>query len=271
MSFIGAIQQAIADIGPWFIKNKNIGTFIQAASSVLDSAAISLDEGLRLSQPLRGDVSALEVLAKDRGIRLYGAEPIASQRVRLASWLPLHRQRGTHQGEMRHSQPYFLPDIPMFRIVHQAGNGISADWHTLDGTGTYTWHRSIPSNWNYDGQTAKWSRFWCILYAPSSVLHASHWDDGGHWDGGGVYDGVFTATVADMVAMIKEWKAPHSRLAGYIIATDPASFNPAATAVTDPTGWTSLPVGNWGAPITGPPASHFTRLPSALWVYEDNP
>lgn len=271
MSYVGAIQALITRVGPWFTKNKNIGTFLEATGITLDSAIQSLDQGLRLSQPLRCDVSAFPVLAKDRSMRIYPAEPEASKRLRLAQWKQLHRQRGTHQGEMRHSQPYFLPDTPIMRIVHQDGAGASATWHTLGADGTYTIHRATPSNWNYDGQTAKWSRYWVITYAPSAILDVARWDDGGTYDGGEVYDGLLTSAAQDLVSMILEWKSAHSRMAAYILATDPASFNPAATAVTDPTGWTSLPIGNWGSPLSPPPVAVNTRPPTALWVYEDNP
>lgn len=268
-SYIGAIQEFIARIGPWFLHNKNIGTFLESVAVTLDSSVLSLEQGLKLSQPLRCDVSALPVLSKDRSLRIYATEPTVSQRLRLARWLQLHRQRGTHQGEMRHSQPYFLPDTPMMRIVHQAGDGSSATWHTLAADGTYSVHRSTPSNWNYDGATSKWSRFWVVTYAPAAILSATHWDDGHHWDDGSVWGGVLATIAQDLVAMILEWKAAHSRLGAYILATDPASFDPTATAATLGDGSTTLPVGNWGSAFSGPPTVHPTRLGSAIWIYED--
>jgi hypothetical protein len=72
----------------------------------------------------------------------------------------------------------------------------------------------------------------------------------------------------DISAMIQEAKAGHSQLQGYILATDPASFDPTATSVLMPDGWTTLPVGNWGSPTSGPPDSVHTRPPTAVWIYE---
>ncbi len=274
MPFVGKFQRFMGQVGPWFIHGKNIGTFLEAVGAAFDTAITSLDQGLRLSQPLRCDVSALPVLAKDRGIRLYPTEATSSKRLRLSKWLELHRTRGTHIGEMKHSQPYFLPNTPVMRIVHQDGGGATATWWTLEADGTAEIVQTTPSNWKYYQDASKWSRFWVILYAPANFLDLATWDDGSTYDGGtDFYDGLINAQVAqDLVQMILEWKAPHSRLAGYIIATDPTSFDPSGTATTDPTGWTSLPTaGNpWYPAATPPPVSHRTRLPSAVWIYEDN-
>lgn len=269
MSFyVGQIQRLINEISPWFLRRRNIGTFLQSCAIVADTAVSSLDLGLRLSQPLRCSADALPGLSYDRSIRLYPNESQMSKRQRLAKWLVLHRQRGTHIGEMRHVQPYFLPETPMIRIVHQDGAGASATWHTLAGDGTYTKHKQVPSNWDYDGRTAQWSRWWAIVYVPASFISTHHYDDGCAWDDPGlVWDGFSAAVAADVVAMFREWKSAHSRLQAVIFATDPASFDPTATPATLADGSTTLPIaGNWirsqAADGTRP------RLHTAQWVYE---
>jgi hypothetical protein len=264
--FVGTIQRLVARVGPWFLHSRNIGRFLQAFAVNYDNSITSLQQGLALSQPYRADPSALPVQSLDRTIRLYPSEPEASKRMRLANWLQLHRRRATCYGQLLQSQPYFLPERPIMRIVHQDGAGASATWWTIDGTGQLSKHKAVPSNWDYDGQTEKWSRYWVILYAPASFLGS--YDDGSVYDGGAVYDGVMTQIASDVAAMILESKAGHSRLQGYIVATDPASFDPTSTAVVDPAGWSSLPVGNWGTPSSPPPDSVFTRLPTAIWIYE---
>lgn len=267
MGFGGTIQAIAGRLGPWFINNKNLSTFKQALGLTYDAAIYELSQGLRLSQPLRCDESALPVLSRDRSIRIYPTEPVDSQRIRLAQWLPLHRTRGTHIGELKHSQPYFLPDTPVMRIVHQDGAGASATWHTIGADGSYSLHRATPSNWNYDGQTSKWSRWWVITYIPAALLNLAHYDDGSAYDSGLIYyDGVRTQVARDLVAMMLEWQSAHSRMQAYILATDPASFDPTSTSTTSPDGWTSLPVGNWGSPISS--GGVRTRPPSALWIYE---
>jgi hypothetical protein len=154
------------------------------------------------------------------------------------------------------------------RIVHQDGAGASATWWSIAVDGSLSEYKAVPSNWNYDGQTAKFSRFWVILYVPVAIFNVAHYDDGGLYDGGEVYDGMITQIAQDITDMILESKGAHSRIQGYILASDPASFDPTATAVTSPDGWTSLPVGNWGTAMSGPPDSVYTRLPTAFWIYE---
>ncbi len=270
MSYVGTIQALISRIGPWFIHQRNIGRFLEAVAVTLDGGITSLDYGLRLGQPLRCDVSALPELAKDRTLRLYPSESELSKRTRLSKWLQLHRTRGTCAGQLKHAQPYFLPDMPVMRIVHQDGAGASASWWTIGASGEIDFHLQTPSNWNYDGTTPGWSRYWVIVYPPAGTFGGiPTYDDGGLYDGGEVYDGIDNLQKArDMIEMFLEWKAGHSRMQAYILATDPASFDPTSTAVTDPAGWTSMPVGNWGQAMSPPPVAVKTRLPTALWIYE---
>lgn len=268
MTFLGKFQRYLSDLGPYFLRNKHIGAFLDSTALIYDSAAQTLELGLRMGQPLNCDVSALPILRKDRGIRLYPSESEESQRQRLSDWLMLHRQRGTHQGEMRHSQGYFGDAAPIMRIVHQSGGASPiATWHTLRGDGSYEVYHRAASNWNWDGQTSHWSRFWVICYAPADYVSGITYGDGSHYGDGSFYGGAANPTIAaDLVAMINDWKSAHSVLAGYIIATEPGSFNPALAPVTHAPGYTSLPNGNWGQPITA--AGVRTRLPSALFVYD---
>jgi len=269
MSFVGTIQRLTTRVGPWFLHSRNIGRFMQAFSIVYDNAITALQQGLALAHPLRCDPSAFPVLSLDRTIRLYPSEPESSKRTRLATWLQIHRRRATHLGELLHSQPYFLPEHPVMRIVHQDGAGLSATWWSIAADGSLSEYKAEPSNWDYDGQTYKYSRFWVILYVPTSIFTLTHWDDGSLYDGGAVfYDGMITQIARDIAAMILESKAGHSQLQGYILATDPTSFDPTSTAVVSPDGWTTLPIGNWGTPISGPPVSVHTRPPTAVWIYE---
>lgn len=269
--FVGAVQALLARVGPYFLHNKNVGTFLESLGHLYDDGLESLEQGLDLSNPLVCDSSAFPILSVDRGIRLYPAETSESKRLRLSQWWQLHRGRGTHVGELKHAQPYFLPDIPIIRIVHQDGAAGRATWWTIDGAGAVSIVKKTPSNWNYDAQPTKWSRWWAIIYIPASLIDLWHWDDGNLWDTDGLWDGVTAAVAQDIVNLFLEWHSAHSRLAAVILATDPASFDPTAAAVTDPTGWTSLPVGNWGSPISPPPVSVHTRPPTAVWLYESNP
>lgn len=267
-TFVGAIQQFVANVGPWFLHNKHIGGFLEATALIYDESLQTLDLGLRSGQPLRCDEEVLPILGRDRSIPFFPGESVESKRRRLAAWKQLHRTRGTHVGEMRQSQPYFLPEAPLMRIVHQSGGASPiATWHTLAPDGSYSIHRATPSNWNWDGQTSKWSRFWVILYVPTSFASLIRYGDGHRYGDGSVYAGTASPVISqDLVNMILNWKSAHSALWGYCLATDPTSFDPTASIVVDPAGWSSLPNGNWGQPLTS--AGVRTRLPSALWIYD---
>lgn len=273
-AWVGQLQRLISEItaaGPWWIAQKNVGAFLESVAVVLDQGIETLHTGLLLTRPLDCDESALPVLSRDRGISVYASEPAISQRHRLSQWQQLRRQRGTHQGEMRNIQPYFLdrPVLPRLRIVHQAGNGLSSTWHTLDSTGVYTRYRATPSNWNWDGVQAKWSRFWVILYTDGLALPPQPtWDGGELWDGGSVWDGFFsTIQNSDLVAGIREAKAAHSQLWGFAIAESLDTFNPAVLPALNADGSWSHPNGQYGNivdPVTGKP----TRDQGAVWIYD---
>lgn len=271
MSFLGVVQQFVANVSPWFIRGPNTGSYLQANAVVLDDGLQSLAMGLKLGQPLRCDTSAFPTLSRDRGIRVYNTEPVASKRLRLSRWWQLRRQFGTHHGEMNNLRPFFLPAEPLMRIVHQDGAAGRATWHTVNTDGTFDVHKAEPSNWDFDGVPTKWSRWWCIIYRDAAMGYpdAELWDGGASWDDGTLWDGgPSTEQIADIVAALKEAQSAHSKLWGVIMTSEPTSFDPAATAVTDPDGWTSLPVGNWGFAIdndTGLPS----RPPYASFLFNE--
>ena len=276
MTFIGRIQQLLGQ-APWFVRNQHVGTLLQAAGLVYDMHVESMVQGLRLSQPMRCDASALPVLSRDRGIRLYATEPEASKRWRLSQWWQLRRQFGTHQGQLRNLAPYFLPATPLMRIVHQNGSATRATWHTFATDGTYSVHKAEPSNWNWDDRPTLKTRWWAIIYrGPDwTQTEPANWDGAieptsyvADWDDGTVWDGEpNSAAIADIVAALKEAQGTHSKLAGVMVCNDSSALDPTSTATQDAEGWFSLPVGNWGQtidPVTGLP----TRPPYVSLVYD---
>lgn len=291
----GAFERAVPGFAPGYMSGgyfmglllRSIGAGIDrlALRSFLGTcAAIPFAAGARSTvygQPLQCELDVLPWHARDRGITLYTSEPEASKRRRLAHFRQLHARRGTHRGALEYVQPYFLGEdgtgvLPRMRIVSQDGDGEGAMWHTLTGSadpggaGIYSITRTVPSNWDFDGQPEKWSRWWAILYTAGTILDSgiTHWDDGSFWDGGQYWDGISGVVVADLVSMFLEWHSAHSELAGVILAHDINSFDPAVIAVaTALDGSTSLPAGTWGRlvdPTTGNP----TRLQTATWIYD---
>ncbi len=271
----GPFQQAIKAYAPDWMTRRWMGTLLESVGATLDAVAdrFELARSSGLVIPTANfaacEPADLERHAHDRGIRLYPSEPDASRRARLAQWRQLRRRRGTHRGEMEHAQPYFLPGIrPTIRIVHQAGDGSSATWHTLNQRGVYSVHVASPSNWDFDGVTLGWARAWAIVDLSGTRLDGgATYDDGTLYDGGAVYDGITVEQAADIVSIFKEWMSAHCALWGVILIRDSSLLSPSGTSTTDPDGWTTYPTGNWGS-IVDPVTSLPTRDPRLDFIYD---
>ena len=285
-------------LAPSWWQGPEMRKFLGAFAGELDNFADRVLDGLRDGNPyaagakladgrlIECDADVLARHARDRGISIYSSEPELSKRYRLSRWRQLKKRRGSHLGELENLQPFWLATqsstLPTVRIVHQDNEGTpSAVWYTLSPAGAVTVKRRTTSNWNYDGDAAKWSRFWAILHLPPGYSSMVVYDDGVTvYDGGAVYDGVTALAIRDMVANLKEAKAAHSRLAGIIATTlqptDPIPdcvgthypFDPTDTAQLLSNGATSLPVGNWGG-LVDPYTNEPTRPAWASWLYED--
>lgn len=278
--FFGLLQKRITTkVAVWYLRQKNLATLLESIALVLDGSLQALYDGMRLSYPYRCAPEGLISLSLDRGIRLYDTEPDASKRDRLAHWWLLWKQKGSHQGEMRHARPYFMGAdgkgiIPTIRIVHQCGDGSSATWHTVNGaTGIYSAHKVTPSNFNYDGRPALWSRFWVFIYmAGTGIAVPPLYGDGHDYGDGTLYGGGLTpGQCADIAKMFYDWKASHSWLGGVWLVWDASSVDPLGTPTQDGEGRWSLPNGTntWSAlvdPTTGKP----TR-PLGIQQIFDNP
>lgn len=275
---------------PWMLE-RYASTFFESLGAVLDCEAQRVMDGRLAAIPYAGSGAGAAYLASgqriecrpdalpwhanDRAIPIYATEPEASQRYRLSRWHQLHARRGTPRGIMEHVQPYFLGanglgPLPVIRIVHQAGDGSCATWHKLDAATAYTKSRATPSNFDYDGQTSKWSRWGAFIEMLGTAYSEPFtYDDGSHiYDGGGIYDQggaqPFTsAMAADVVSMFVDWKAAHSWCM-FVVASWRA-VDPTGTPTQDATGWWSLPNGKWGTAYD--PVTHLqTRPPSMLWL-----
>ena len=258
MSFIGAIQSFLGTRPPWFLRRKNWGRFLEGFGFVLDASLETLQQGMALAQPLNCDASALPVLAYDRELTLYSTEPVASQRYRLSQWWQLHRQFGTHEGQLRNMQPFFLPGVlPRLRIFHMSGDGSTSTCHTLDADGTYHWERCV-SPWNWDGVASAWSRYWLVIDISTLGFAPPTWDGPQAWDGSSVWGGTFTADqIADIVAAVTEAQDTTTMLWGVMTTSDATLFDSTVAAATLPDGSTTWPCGNWWSPIdpvTGKPS-----------------
>lgn len=283
MTSLGPISETILNRAPKFLRGPNIGRFLQAAGLVLDTNLQTLAEGLKLSNPLKCDVSAFPSLSLDRGIPLYETEPEASKRYRLSIWHQIRRHDASAYGKFINAQPYFLGTdgngvIPRMRIVHTNGALTACTWHTMTGSyddggaGVYSVHRNTLPNWNFDN-LAYWSRWWAIIYTHGTVLDdVTFWDDGNLWDGGQYWDGASGAVLNDIVSLFKDRGAPHAQCAGVILARDIDSFDPTGVPANVGDGTTTLPDAaglgiSWGA-LVNPSTNLPTRLQTATWIFD---
>lgn len=230
----------------------------------------------------------LPIHADQRGIRLFPTESTLSKRIRVASHLVLKQKRGTHWGEIDYTRPYFAPDstaafaplaYPTFAIVFQTNEGTPRSvWYQVDSAGNRTVRCSSPSNFDIDGRPAYRSRF-AVFIDMSATWYGAPWTyDSGHtYDSGGMYDvgsPAFTgAQMADVSAMLEDWKAAHSWLQWVVFWWPMTGGAPFPTWNATPTqaasGWWSLPAGKW-AQLVDPGTGLVTRPPNMVFAL-DNP
>lgn len=258
---------------PWWLQRRVGGTLLESFGTMLDRAAETLLEGRNAANPLKCGMDAIPYHCEDRGIRNYPTEPEASIRQRLTTWRQAARLKGSHHGELKQLQPYFLPNTaPVCRIVHQNGDGTKATWHTINADGAYYAERKEPSNWDWDGAVDHWARFWVIIHVESLSYSPAEYDDGTNYDDGVTVwgGGPSAAQIADIVQLIADHQALHSWLWGVLTARGGGVLDPTATPSTDPDGWTTHPSGNWGYSIdatTGLPS----RDPRIELLYDRGP
>lgn len=294
---MGYRERILSYAPPWF-QGPNLTTLLQAIGSEWDARAEQVLRGRMQAIPYAGgDGSAqrvgaarladgrliecepfvLPVHATDRGIPLYPTEGLLSQRIRLSQWRQLHQQRGTHRGELLHVRPYFADTVargftyPVMRIVHQSGSG-HAVWHTMSSAGVYSVYRPASPNFNYDGRTSLWSRWWAFVEMQGTGFTPPYTYGDGDTYGDGILYGEggtlpFTAArQADVVSMFADWKSAHSWLGGVVLVWG-GSIDITAAPVQDATGWWSLPNGKWGNVVD--PVTHIgTRPPSFEWILD---
>ncbi len=187
---------------------------------------------------------ALDALGRDRGVTKGIDETDASYAYRLTQWLVDARTRGTAFTLMKQLAAYCDWDGSKgvsFRVVDNSGN-----WFSRSATGVET--RSLNTgNWNWDGDTASWARFWVIIYPGTRWVDSGEtWGDAGEWGDGSTTWGALTITdeqARTLQALVADWSPLHALCHTIILATDPASFDPAAP---EPDGsWTY-----WGNRLT---------------------
>ena len=205
-----------------------------------------------------GPDDALAALGRDRGVVRGIAETSKSYAYRLTQWLVDARTRGTAFTMMKVLHDYCdsaRVHGMSFRVVDVRGN-----WFSRSPSGIET---SVlnTGNWDWDGDPARWSRFWVIIYPGTLWTPTSQtWGTAGNWGAATSTWGSTTITTeqaSTMRAIVDEWKPAGTRCQHIILALDPSSFDPAAPE----------PDGLWGRPykyVGGIAVS--SRLATALYL-----
>jgi hypothetical protein len=207
--------------------------------------------------PTHAPSDALPLMSRDRKIVRGFSESETTFRARLIAAPTDHRTRGNPWALMKQIRAYLGTDL-MVRTVDNRGN-----WYTIEADGTQSTPELDAGNFDWDGDAAKWSRFWVILYPPSTLWTRLQWGDVPLPWGNASYTWGSTATpeqVRSIRNIVKDWKPAGTRCVNVIIAFDAASFDP-----TDPPG-APLPDGTWdlhGDRATGTRGR--SRLSTALY------
>lgn len=185
-----------------------------------------------------GPTDALNALGRDRGVIRGIDETDRSYAYRLTQWLVDARTRGAAFTMLKQVAAYVDFDGSKgasFRCVDNSGN-----WFSRSATGVET-SSLATGNWNWDGDSASWARFWIIVYPGTRwALSGATWGDAGAWGDGSTTWGSTSITdeqAKTLRAIVADWKPAGTRCQNIIIALDPSSFDPAAPE----------PDGTWGA------------------------
>ncbi len=126
-----------------------------------------------------GPTDALDALGRDQGVLRGIDETDTSYAYRLTQWLVDARTRGTAFTLMKQLAAYCDYDSThgcSFRVVDNSGNWFS---RAADGTETSS---LATGNWDWDGDTASWARFWVIIYPGTRWAdNGGTWGDYGDW------------------------------------------------------------------------------------------
>ncbi len=179
---------------------------------------------------------ALAIHGRSRGIRRGFAESGAAYAARLVQWVPGRKRRGNLFVLMDQLAGYLSGFAVTIRCVN-----INGAWCTRIPDGTREYHRADPTNWDWDGNTAAWSRYWVILYPPADLwTDDGTWDDPGTWDDGGTWDTTATPDqVATIRAIVAEENPPHAKCAGILISLNGTDYSPLGSGA-------GFPAGDWG-------------------------
>lgn len=240
-----SIREAMLRTAPPWLQDGDGARLLFTMGTMLDADLEWTRHGIKARFPSYGTDDALAACGRARGPILRGAfEDAETYAGRLRRWLDEWPAAGNPFAIMRQLQAYLAPHEVTFRIVNNGGS-----WYTLnpDGSREYVLNQA---NWDWDSETREpevvsfWSRFWVIIYPPSTLWERlPDWGDPTLWGGAWGTDGYTwgsTATpeqVASVRQIVSQWKDAKSRCMNIIVSFDPALFDPLDATPPNPDGW----------------------------------
>lgn len=150
------------------------------------------------SSQLRPEMSpdALTLVGRDRGISRGPTETDTQYRARVAAAWTAWEYAGT-----------------AYTIISQlALLGVTAE---VKGN----------NDWNWDGNTLAWARFWVVITAHPWSTSSWTWGDGTQWGDGSLWGSGASAAETDNVRrIIRQWKPAHAYCNAIIIVNDPVTW-----------------------------------------------
>lgn len=227
---------------PRWLSEGEGGQVLFSLGFLMDGAIERLRQGVHARFPADAPADALALLGRDRRIRRGLGETDSAYRVRLVQWLDDWRTVGNPYALMRQLRAYINQPL-VLRTVDMRGN-----WYTLNADGA----RDVAlaqGNWNWDSaDPSRWSRFWVILYPPSTLwTRGPNIGDADLW-GGAIGTAGYTIgstarpeEVAGVRAIVHEWKPAGTRCVKIILAFNPEDFAPDGSGAQPDGTWNLSP------------------------------
>jgi hypothetical protein len=188
-------------------------------------------QGIQGRMPLMCSPTCLGPIGRDRGIVRGFAESEYSYRRRLLWWWNDWRGAGHAYPLLNNVAGYLLPEQLAVRIVTNSGM-----YYTRAADGTLSFEQASPNNWDWDGASSDWWRFWLIIYDPTEAVFTKEqtWGNG-TWGDGGVWGTDADATVLETIReIVRFWMPAHAEAWWLIVSygTPAVNFTP-SSAETD--------------------------------------
>lgn len=243
------LRDLVRSIVPWWMQQTWGYGYFYSIAQLGDLLIQQAIESARLNFPSSSPDEALPYHGRDRGIRRGPAESRDSYVSRLLGWRTFAKKRGSAEAILRNVQDYFIGSplgLPTVRLVTNKGT-----WFTIDPSSTISRVVSLPgpSNWDWDGHSESWDRFWIILYAdecgfgdpPAPWDRDGTWGDGELWGNDGSSSWGSTAspdTVSAIRQRVADAQGDDQLCVSIIVSFDDTAFLPDGSG--------TLPDGLWG-------------------------